>query len=103
MSSRYGCRVATVVESIRLSSRYGCRVDPEGEAASIAADVEYALQTMGLEYLDIAVFCRVPQDVSIEAAMRGMAALVAAGKVCVFASFFSSISQLQSVLINQTV
>jgi aryl-alcohol dehydrogenase-like predicted oxidoreductase len=52
-----------------------------GDAASIAADVDYALKTLGVEYLDIAVMCRVPQDVSIEEVMKGLVAQKEAGKI----------------------
>ena len=52
-----------------------------GDAASIAADVDYALKTLGVDYLDVAVLCRVPNDVSIEEAMQGMVAQKEAGKI----------------------
>jgi aryl-alcohol dehydrogenase-like predicted oxidoreductase len=53
----------------------------KGDGATVRADVEYALATLGVDCLDVAVVCRVPQDVPIEDTVRALAALVADGKV----------------------
>ncbi len=37
-----------------------------GDAAGLRADVDFALKTLGTDYIDIIVLCRVPQDVPIE-------------------------------------
>ena len=47
-----------------------------GDAATVRADVAYALETLGVSYLDVAVLCRVPDDTPIEETVRAMQALV---------------------------
>jgi len=44
------------------------------------ADVDYALEQLGVEYIDTIVLCRVPKDVSIEEAVGGMVEVVKSGK-----------------------
>ncbi len=39
---------------------------------SVRADVEYALHTLGVSYLDIIVLCRVPHDTPIEVTVAAM-------------------------------
>jgi aryl-alcohol dehydrogenase-like predicted oxidoreductase len=51
-----------------------------GDAASIRADVDYALETLGTDYIDIIVLCRVPFDIPIEESVRAMSELVSEGK-----------------------
>jgi aryl-alcohol dehydrogenase-like predicted oxidoreductase len=51
-----------------------------GDAATLRADVEYALDTLGVSFIDIIVLCRVAQDVPIEVSVAAMAELVAEGK-----------------------
>jgi len=48
----------------------------------IMQDVDYALEQLGTDYIDVIVLCRVPKggDVTIEDAVKGMQAVVAAGK-----------------------
>mmetsp|Transcript_60434 Transcript_60434/g.88495 ORF Transcript_60434/g.88495 Transcript_60434/m.88495 type:complete len:334 (-) Transcript_60434:316-1317(-) len=50
--------------------------------AEIMADVDYALEQLGTEYLDTIVLCRstLPEGVEIEDVVAGMAAVVKAGK-----------------------
>jgi len=47
----------------------------------IRADVDYALEQLGVSCLDIAVLCRVPLDEPIETPIAAMAKLVAEGKI----------------------
>lgn len=42
-----------------------------GSAQEIREDVEFALQTLGVEYIDVIILCRVPQDVPIEESVQG--------------------------------
>ena len=42
-----------------------------GSAQEIREDVEFALQTLGVEYIDVIILCRVPQDVPIEESVKG--------------------------------
>ena len=49
-------------------------------AAAIAADIDYALEQLGVEFIDTVVLCRAPRDVPIEEPVAAMAAAVAAGK-----------------------
>jgi len=49
--------------------------------SDLRADVEYCLQTLGVEFLDIAVLCRVPLDVGIEVPVATLADLVKEGKI----------------------
>lgn len=51
-----------------------------GDRESLRRDVEYALEQLGTDYLDIIVLCRVPKDVPIETSVSAMAELVAEGK-----------------------
>ena len=44
------------------------------------ADVEYALEALGVDYIDIIVLCRVPHDVPIEVTVAAMQQMVAEGK-----------------------
>ncbi len=43
-------------------------------------DVEYALKTLGVDYIDIFVLCRLPRDVEIETTIAAMALMVKEGK-----------------------
>jgi len=52
----------------------------DGSAANVRADVEYALEQLGVDYIDIIVLCRVDSAVPIEESVAAMAALVAEGK-----------------------
>ena len=52
----------------------------KSDAASLMADVDFALAQLGVECIDIVVLCRMPTEGTIEAATAGLAAIVAAGK-----------------------
>ena len=52
------------------------RVSPE----EVMRDVDYALEQLGTDYLDIIVLCRVPHDVPIEEVVNSMKAVVDSGK-----------------------
>lgn len=58
----------------------GTRWVMSGNANSLQEDVNYALQELGVDYIDIIVLCRVPTDVSIEEAVETMKSIVASGK-----------------------
>jgi aryl-alcohol dehydrogenase-like predicted oxidoreductase len=51
-----------------------------GDSESIRKDVDYALETLGVDYIDTIVLCRVPSDVTIEEAILGMKMMVDEGK-----------------------
>ena len=51
-----------------------------GDRESLRRDVDYALEQLGTDYLDIIVLCRIPNDVPIETSIAAMAELVAEGK-----------------------
>lgn len=59
----------------------GTRWVMSGSMTSLRADVEYALEQLGTDYLDIAVLCRVPTDVTIEDAVSNLQVLVNEGKI----------------------
>ena len=44
-----------------------------GDAATVRADVDYALETLGVDVIDIIVLCRVPHDTPIEETVAAMA------------------------------
>eukprot|EP00961_Rhodomonas_salina_P147999 1992575-Rhodomonas_salina.1 len=52
----------------------------KGDAATVRADVEYALKTLGLDYIDIIVMCRIPKDTPIEETVAAMQEIVKEGK-----------------------
>lgn len=58
----------------------GTRWVLRGDAASLQADVDYALEQLGTDYIDIIVLCRVSKDVPIEESVAGMAEVVRSGK-----------------------
>lgn len=51
-----------------------------GDPASLRQDVDFALEQLGTDYIDIIVLCRVPKDVPIETSIGAMAEIVASGK-----------------------
>lgn len=51
-----------------------------GDAESIKKDVDYALEQLNVDFIDIIVLCRVPTDVSIEEAVLNCKAVVDSGK-----------------------
>ena len=51
-----------------------------GKEEALRADVNYALKTLGVDYIDIIVMCRVPSDAPIEDVMKTMVAIVNEGK-----------------------
>jgi aryl-alcohol dehydrogenase-like predicted oxidoreductase len=51
------------------ATKWSLRADAE----YIREDVEFALKTLNVDYIDIIVLCRAPRDVSIESAVEGMA------------------------------
>lgn len=64
---------------VGMNTRSGGFVN-EGTADGIRSDVEYALHTLGVDYIDIVVLCRIPSDIPLEESMRGLQAVVAEGK-----------------------
>lgn len=48
----------------------GTKFAMRGDAEYLQADVDYALEMLGTDYIDIIVLCRVPQDVSIQDRFR---------------------------------
>lgn len=52
-----------------------------GTPEELMADVDFALQSLGEDYLDIAILCRLPPNVPFEDVMRGLNALLDSGKV----------------------
>ena len=50
------------------------------DAAALRADVDFALEQLGTDYIDIVVLCRVPTDIPIEVSIEAMKALVNEGK-----------------------
>lgn len=59
----------------------GTKWELKGDAESIRKDVEFALEQLGTDYLDVIVMCRFPKDVSVEECVLGLKAMVDAGKV----------------------
>lgn len=51
-----------------------------GNSEGIQNDVNYALETLGVDYIDIVVLCRVPFDIPLEDTMAGLKAVVESGK-----------------------
>lgn len=51
-----------------------------GDAASLERDVDYALEELGTDYIDIIVLCRVPKDIPIEESVAAMKNIVNSGK-----------------------
>jgi len=51
-----------------------------GDAEGVRSDVDYALETLGVDYIDIIVLCRVSQTVPIEETVAAMALMVEEGK-----------------------
>ena len=43
-------------------------------------DVEFGLKTLGVDYIDIIVLCRLPRNVEIEITVAAMASMVKEGK-----------------------
>lgn len=52
------------------------RADEEG----ITTDIDYALEQLGVEYIDIIVLCRVSNEVPIETSVQAMSKAVTSGK-----------------------
>ena len=52
-----------------------------GDHEYLMADVDFALASLGVDYLDIIVLCRVPnqEQVPIEKTMQALASIVATG------------------------
>jgi aryl-alcohol dehydrogenase-like predicted oxidoreductase len=51
-----------------------------GDKESLKKDVDYALEQLGTDYIDVIVLCRVPGDVPIEESVQGMKEIVQSGK-----------------------
>ncbi len=51
-----------------------------GDPEYLRKDVDYALEQLGIDYIDIIVLCRVPTDVSIEESVSAMKAIVDSGR-----------------------
>lgn len=58
----------------------GSKFQMSGTLDHLRADVDFALEQLGVEYIDIIVLCRVPTDVTIEEAVQNMQVLVSEGK-----------------------
>ncbi len=58
----------------------GTRWFLSGKEDHLRQDVDFALKTLGVDYIDIIVLCRVPQDVTIEEAVANCKKLVDEGK-----------------------
>ena len=52
----------------------------KGDAESLQKDVDYALEQLGTDYIDIIVLCRVPPNNAIEESVEGMKRIVESGK-----------------------
>lgn len=50
-------------------------------AEEIQKDVDYALEQLGTDYIDIIVLCRVPTDIPIEEVVQNMQAVVQSGMI----------------------
>lgn len=50
------------------------------DAAALRADVDFALEQLGTDYIDIIVLCRIPTDRPLEESIETMKALVKEGK-----------------------
>jgi aryl-alcohol dehydrogenase-like predicted oxidoreductase len=53
------------------------RASPE----DVMCDVDYALEQLGTDYIDVIVLCRVPSDRPIEEVVTSMKAVVDAGEL----------------------
>lgn len=51
-----------------------------GDAESLKKDVDYALEQLGTDYIDVIVLCRVPPNNSIEESVAAMKDIVSSGK-----------------------
>lgn len=58
----------------------GTKWEMKGDAASLVADVDFALESLGTSYIDIIVLCRVPKDVPIQESVAAMKSIVESGK-----------------------
>ena len=72
--------------NVNVAHFHRCPVEKTGTSwvmraspQEIMKDVDYALEQLGTDYIDIIVLCRVPKDVPIEEAVLGMKAVVDAG------------------------
>ena len=43
-----------------------------GTAQELREDIDFALKTLGVDYIDVIILCRVPHDVPIEESVKGM-------------------------------
>ena len=84
------CLVGVDRSKIQLMVKIGmdtrCPVDKtgtvwvnKGDAETLRADVDYALETLGIDYIDIIVLCRVA-EVPIEVSVAAMKDIVESGK-----------------------
>lgn len=64
---------------VGMDTRSGAFVNL-GTAESIRADVDYALQQLGTDYIDIVVLCRIPTGVPMEEYMGGLKSVLDQGK-----------------------
>ena len=51
-----------------------------GDSEGIRNDVNYALETLGVDYIDIVVLCRLPQNIPFEDTMSGLKNILDEGK-----------------------
>ena len=58
----------------------GTQWNLRGDAEYVREDVDFALKTLGVDYIDIIVLCRLPRDVEIETTIAAMALMVKEGK-----------------------
>ncbi len=58
----------------------GTQWNLRGDADYVREDVDYALKTLNVEYIDIIVLCRLPREVEIETTITAMSQMVKEGK-----------------------
>lgn len=78
--SRYQLMIKIGLDTRAPVEQTGSRMVMSGTEAALRADVDFALEQLGVDYIDIIVLCRVPTDVTIEEAVTTMNAIVAEGK-----------------------
>lgn len=72
------CKIG--MDTKAIVEKTGSKFTMRGDAKYLREDVEFALQQLGTNYIDILVLCRVPTNVPIEESVQAMADLVREGK-----------------------
>lgn len=78
--SRYQLMVKIGMDTRCPVERTGTSWVMRGDAESLRKDVNYALEELGTDYIDIIVLCRVPSNNPIEESVAAMKQLVEEGK-----------------------